>query len=443
MPAGAREILRTLGAAGYEAYIVGGCVRDSLMGREPADWDITTSAGPYEVKALFSRTIDTGLQHGTVTVRMHGESYEVTTYRIDGAYEDHRHPAEVTYTKSLSEDLARRDFTINAMACDAQGGLVDLFGGREDLAAGVIRAVGDARKRFDEDALRMMRAVRFAAQFGFALEEETREAIRELAPTLAAVSAERIRDELEKLLVSPHPDRIRTMWELGLTEVFLPEFTAMMETPQNNPHHCYSVGEHTIAALTAAKSDRVVRLAALLHDAAKPLMHTTDAAGIDHFKGHPAKGAELSVKILRRLREDSRTIRQVENLIRWHDLRPESDPVSVRRMAARVGSDDLPLLLDLMEADVHGQSTYLQQEKLERLARIREEWERIEAAGEAVGLKDLAVTGSDLIRAGMSPGPAIGELLQRMLADVIDEPAHNTAAYLLGKYLGKEEMTDA
>jgi tRNA nucleotidyltransferase (CCA-adding enzyme) len=463
IPSAASQILRTLTDAGYEAYVVGGCVRDSLIGRNPEDWDITTSARPKEVKALFPKTIDTGIKHGTVTVRKAGQNYEVTTYRIDGVYADHRHPDEVAFTRCLSDDLERRDFTINAMAYEETKGLIDFFGGQDDLAAGVIRAVGDPMKRFDEDALRMMRAVRFSAQLGFTIDEETRSAIRQLAPTLAAVSAERIRVELEKLLLSDHPEQLRELCELGLTAVFFPEFDAMKKTAQQNPHHRYDVGEHTIAALCACvpitagwredpgkfaesfgpdatyeREARILRLAVLLHDVAKPLTKTTDAEGIDHFKGHPEKGAKMAAEILGRWKEDNRTIARVRNLITCHDLRPEADAVTVRKTASRVGREDFPLLLDVMDADVHGQSTYMQQKKFDRLSRIRTEWARILRAGEALSLAELAVTGQDLIDAGMPPGPQIGDALRRMLTHVLKYPEHNTREYLLTKYRGRD-----
>ena len=257
IPDRAAVILDTIHKAGYEAYVVGGCVRDAIMGREPHDWDITTSAEPGQVKALFARTIDTGLQHGTVTVMQGHEGFEVTTYRIDGKYEDGRHPSEVVFTRSLREDLQRRDFTINAMAYNEQEGVVDLFGGLEDLEKGLIRAVGDPRQRFSEDALRIMRAVRFAAVFGFAIEDETRAAMEEIAPNLDRISAERINAELTKLLVSPHPELLRTAYEAGLTARFLPELDRCMETAQNNPHHCYTVGEHTIRTVQAVRPDKV------------------------------------------------------------------------------------------------------------------------------------------------------------------------------------------
>ena len=243
IPDKAKDVIGTIMAAGFEAYVVGGCVRDSVLGRTPEDWDITTSARPEQVKALFPHTVDTGLQHGTVTVMMGREGFEVTTYRIDGKYEDCRHPENVTFTPSLREDLQRRDLTINAMAYNEEQGLVDIFGGMEDISEGIVRCVGDPRERFREDALRILRAIRFSAQLGYVIEEGTRKAAAELAPLLSKISAERIQTELVKLLVSPHPEYLRLAYECKVTAVFLPEFDKAMETPQRHPHHCYSVGE--------------------------------------------------------------------------------------------------------------------------------------------------------------------------------------------------------
>ena len=313
VPDKARHIVNTIQAAGYEAYVVGGCVRDSLLGREPQDWDITTSARPEQVKALFPRTVDTGLQHGTVTVLQDREGFEVTTYRIDGEYEDSRHPREVAFTRNLEEDLKRRDFTINAMAYNDDKGLVDIFGGTEDIRAGIIRCVGKPAERFGEDALRILRAIRFSAQLGYKIDDETKEGIRELAPTLKNISAERIQTELVKMMVSPHPDYLREAYLLGVTKVFLPEFDLAMETEQRHPHHMYSVGEHILHSLSAVEADKVLRLTMLFHDIGKPATLTVDENGITHFHGHAAVSAEMAKKILRRLKFDNDTISMVRD----------------------------------------------------------------------------------------------------------------------------------
>ena len=435
IPAGAEQILHRLEEKGFEAYVVGGCVRDSLLGREPHDWDITTSATPQQVKQIFPRTVDTGLKHGTVTVLLDREPYEVTTYRIDGDYLDGRHPSGVTFTRNLREDLQRRDFTINAMAYSDSRGLQDCFGGLEDLEKGMIRAVGDPMKRFGEDALRIMRAVRFAAQLGYAVEDETRRAMKTLAPTLSRVSAERIAAELEKLLVSPHPEMIRMAWECGITAVVLPEFDRCMETEQNNPHHCYSVGEHTIHSLLQARQDRILRLTMLLHDFGKPACKTTDDKGIDHFYGHPEKSAALANQILRRLKYDNDTRKAVVRLVRSHDRKVRLTKPGVRKAVMEIGEDLFPLFLEVKDADLYAQSLYQRQEKVEEMAEIRRLYAQILEAGDCLSLRDLAVSGDDLIAAGMQPGKELGRVLQDMLRDVVDVPAHNDRDYLLQRYL--------
>lgn len=401
IPSKVETIINILETAGFEAYAVGGCVRDTLLGRTPNDWDITTSARPEQVKELFHRTVDTGLAHGTVTVLMDKEGFEVTTYRVDGEYEDGRHPKEVTFTASLEEDLKRRDFTINAMAYNHRKGLVDLFDGQKDLEGKVIRCVGDPLERFTEDALRIMRAVRFSAQLGFSLETDTRKALSVLAPNLKHVSAERIQVELVKLLVSPHPDYLRIAYEAGITKEFLPEFDLCMETPQNTPHHCYTVGEHILHSLLYVKEDRVLRITMFLHDIAKPVVRKTDENGRDHFKNHGPEGEKMAKSILRRLKFDNDTISKVTRLIRWHDLRPSSDPVEVRKAMNIIGEDLFPMWMEVQKADSQAQSDYLAEEKRARQEGVRRTWEKIVREGQCVSLKGLAVTGSDLIAAGM------------------------------------------
>ena len=435
IPKNAETILHILEKAGYEAYVVGGCVRDSILGRSPDDWDITTSAKPEQVKALFHRTVDTGLQHGTVTVLMEKEGYEVTTYRVDGEYEDGRHPKEVTFTASLEEDLKRRDFTINAMAYNPSSGLVDLFGGLEDIERKIIRCVGDPLERFTEDALRIMRAVRFSAQLGFTIEEETRKALKVLAPNLKHVSAERIQVELVKLLMSPHPDSLRVAYEAGITAEFLPEFDACMACMQNNPHHMDTVGEHIANALQYVDPDKVLRLSMLLHDIGKPQTKTTDANGIDHFYGHAQIGEELTAKILRRLKFDNDTIRNVRRLVLHHDDRPATTSSSVRRAANRIGADLFPLYLNVCRADILAQTKETQEPKLQNLSEIESIYEQILEKQQCFTLKQLAVTGRDLIAEGIPAGPRLGEILEKLLEEVLEEPEKNEREWLMSRAL--------
>lgn len=435
IPEKAKYIIETIMDAGFEAYVVGGCVRDSILGREPGDWDITTSAKPEQVKALFRRTIDTGIQHGTVTVMLDKEGFEVTTYRIDGKYEDSRHPKEVIFTPSLEEDLKRRDFTMNAMAYNEKDGLIDIFGGITDIENKVIRCVGDARERFKEDALRIMRAIRFSAQLGYTVEENTRQAVEELAFTLQNISAERIQVELTKLLVSDHPDTLRMAYELGVTKVIFPEFDYMMETPQEHPHHQYNVGEHTLQALLQVEANKVLRFAVLLHDVGKPSTITTDAEGVNHFKGHAVVSEAMSKKILKRLRFDNDTISKVSRLVLYHDYGNslEPDMRMVRRAVNKIGEDIFPMILEIKRADILAQSRYLREEKLANLDKWGLLYEEMVRKQQCVSLKTLAVTGSDLITVGVKPGKELGDLLQALLQFVLDNPEDNTKETLLAK----------
>ncbi len=427
MPKNANRIIHTLQNAGYEAYIVGGCVRDAILGREPGDWDITTSAKPEEVKALFHRTIDTGIEHGTVTVMLDKEGYEVTTYRVDGKYEDHRRPTSVTFTASLLEDMKRRDFTINAMAYNETEGVIDHFGGIEDLERKIIRCVGEPKERFDEDALRILRALRFSAQLDFSIEEKTQEAIRNQAMFLQDISAERIHVELTKLLTSRHPERLRTAYELGVTNVVLPEFDAMMETEQNNQHHLYNVGEHTLRVVQEVSATETMRWAALLHDVAKPACKTSDEAG-DHFYEHNVKGMDMAEEILQRLKFDNVTIARVKRLVLWHDYGMGKAPSlrSFRKSLSKMGADLFDDYTDIKRADTLAQSDYMREEKLGNLEVLKEHYKTIMEQQQCLSLKDLAINGKDLIDMGMKPGKDMGAMLQYLLDSVLEEPERNT-----------------
>lgn len=467
VPEKVNRIIGILLQHGYEAYAVGGCVRDSLLGREADDWDITTSASPQEVKALFRRTIDTGIQHGTVTVMLDKEGFEVTTYRIDGEYEDGRHPKEVRFTKSLEEDLKRRDFTINAMAYNEQTGMVDIFGGVEDLQNRIIRCVGVAGERFDEDALRIMRAFRFSAQLDFSIEENTRMAAAERAENLKKISAERIRTELTKLLLSGHPDRLLWMQQNGITKIVLPEFDAMLATEQRNKNHRYNVGEHTLRVVefvgnTEAqrayikevlpefpvdtvisekqwekKELQFLRYAALLHDVAKPEVQITDGQGEHRFPEHAGAGAPMAKTILRRLKFDNETTDCVSRLVAAHSDyivftgSKEENLAAMRHMMHRLGPDLMDFLWELQLADVLAQHPDSLKVKLEALAETRRLHREVLERGDCVSLKQLAVNGKDLIEAGAKPGRQLGEILDTLLEEVLNNPALNERGELL------------
>ncbi|MDO4621924.1 MAG: CCA tRNA nucleotidyltransferase [Eubacteriales bacterium] len=431
MPATVKMVLDTLHANGYEAYAVGGCVRDSILGRRPDDWDITTSALPEQVKAIFGRTVDTGIQHGTVTVLVGGKAHEVTTYRLDGEYLDGRHPEDVTFVSNLEEDLKRRDFTINAMAYNEEEGLIDLFGGVEDLERKVIRCVGDPMQRFSEDALRIMRAVRFSAQLSFGIDPDTIAGIIRLAPTLEKVSAERICTELTKMLLSEHPNYLKVAYEAGITRIVLPEFDAMMQTPQNHPRHMANVGEHTLMSMQAVKNDRVLRYTMLFHDIGKPLCRTTDEVGIDHFRGHNEISADMAGQIMRRLKMDNDTIKKVKTLVYWHDWMGEATPKSVRRLIHHVGADLFPLLMQVKNADTMAKSERYRVEELQYNILVSRIGDDILRENQCLTLKDLAVNGKDLMELGVQKGPGLGEILQMLLEEVLEVPEKNDRDLLL------------
>lgn len=430
LPAKVNQIIDTLQRHEFEAYAVGGCVRDSILAREPEDWDITTSAKPEDVKMLFRRTVDTGIEHGTVTVLLGDEGFEVTTYRIDGKYEDGRHPAQVEFCGNLSEDLRRRDFTINAMAYNHETGLVDLFHGMQDLQARIICCVGNPRERFGEDALRILRAVRFAAQLGFHIDEDTRFAIRELAYTLHKVSAERIQVEIVKLLTSGYPEMWLMLYQMGITHVIMPEFDRCMDTPQNTPHHCYNVGEHTLRTLNQVPADKVLRLTMLFHDVGKPESRITDETGRDHFYGHAKKSEEIAGKILHRLRFDNDTIRKVTRLVRFHDYRPEPVDREVRKAIHYIGEDLFLYYLIVQRADATAKSGYQKAEKFARIEAVQNIYENILRRGDCLNLKGLNISGSDLIDLGIKPGRQIGVLLEKALDKVLEDPIYNTKEFL-------------
>ncbi len=383
MPGQAQAIIEALNNRGFEAYIVGGCVRDSLLGREPGDWDITTSALPEQVKAVFRRTVDTGIAHGTVTVLKGKESYEVTTYRIDGEYEDNRHPKNVVFTSSLAEDLKRRDFTINAMAYSRDTGLIDLFDGAGDLKKGLIRCVGDPLERFTEDALRILRAIRFRAQLGFDIEKDTRQALKTLAPSLIHVSKERIQTELTKLLLSDHPDYIQEVFDGSMAPFLCPSFPL--------------IRREDIFIDRGLPPARHLRWAALLR-------HLTE---------------EEAAKILKELKLDNDTISRVRLLTRWWKTPVGTDEISVRKIMSQMGEKQFDDLITFKRFSPGRPETE------EELSQIVELTGRIRERGDCVSLKTLAVTGRDLIELGMKPGPALGETLEALLWTVLEHPEKN------------------
>ncbi len=426
IPEKVNTILQKLMQAGFQAYAVGGCIRDTLMGQQPSDWDICTSALPEETLQVLRKPnlVENGKKHGTVTIRLEGENFEITTFRKDGESLDHRHPQEVTYVREVYEDLSRRDFTINALAYNDKEGLIDISGGVQDLRQGIIRCVGDPDKRFDEDGLRMMRALRFASQLGFRIENETAASVRRNRQLLTSVSAERITAEFNKLLIGNYAEQILLDYPDVLT-VFLPEIRPMIGFPQNNPHHCYDVWTHTVKVVSFIERDKILRLAALLHDIGKPKCFTEDAGGIGHFKGHPAVSERMAAEILHRMKYDNRTIETVKTLIRLHDMRPPAEPKYVRRLLREAGKEMFLPLLSLKRADARAQSNYLSEEKMAYIDRLEALYQEELQQDTAFTLKMLRLNGRDLIAMGITDGKTIGRILNELLERVIDGSQEN------------------
>ena len=429
IPGYAAEVLSALETAGYAAWCVGGCVRDSLLGRTPQDWDVTTAARPEQVLAVFGdRAVPTGLAHGTVTVKTAGGPVEVTTFRRDGAYRDHRRPQSVTFTDSLEEDLRRRDFTVNAMALDLRGVLADPLGGRADLSAGVLRCVGEPDRRFREDALRILRGVRFAAALGFTLEPETDRSLRANRALLGEIAPERIWTELCGLLTASRAaEALRAYPEI--IGVFWPEILDMVGFLQRNRHHCYDVWEHTLHALEAVPPELVLRLTMLLHDIGKPGCCTVDENGCGHFRGHPARSAAMAETMLRRLRADNATRETVTRLVLWHDRNIPRTRPGVAEALRELGERDLRRLMLVKRADNLAQDPAYRSMQTE-IGKAETILDQLLSEGACVSLDRLAVRGGDLLALGLS-GPAVGETLEALLEEVIRERLPNDRAALL------------
>ena len=392
LPKDVRHIINVLMENGYEAYAVGGCVRDSILGRTPGDWDITTSALPMQVKTLFRRTIDTGIQHGTVTVMLGKNGYEVTTYRIDGKYEDSRHPKSVEFTSNLVEDLKRRDFTINAMAYNDEHGIVDAFDGMGDLKRKIIRCVGKAHDRFDEDALRILRAVRFSAQLGFDIEDDTAKAAKELAPTLVKISRERIHTELNKLLLSDNPDYFSVVYDLGVMKIIIPEL-------ENIDAHKLDRIQHFIKKTRAVLPERYAALLSCVD---------ADTAG----------------RILKGLKLDNATISMAAKLVKYYNMNPVVSEAAVRHYINEVGENDALRIVDF-NISICGSELNKGYTDMKKICVM------VKERGDCTELRNLKISGRDLMEAGFPAGKQLGEILQKLLCEVLDNPKFNEYNYLL------------
>ncbi len=432
IPQSAQAILGLLEAAGHEAYVVGGCVRDALMGCVPNDWDITTSAKPEQIKAAAAdagfKTIDTGIKHGTVTVIVDHEPFEVTTYRADGTYSDGRHPDYIEFLDRIDGDLARRDFTINAMAYNPTRGLVDRFGGQRDLEAGILRAVGDPRERFIEDALRIVRGLRFAAQLGFTIEPETSNAMRELRGLLDDIAVERIWIEFAGLLCGSYAAPVLRDYH-DIVFVIIPELADEYEFDQHNPFHRYDVWEHSLHALQAAPSDMdaIVRLAVLLHDVGKPHCLTLDEKGVGHMYGHAEIGEPIAHEVCRRLKLSRAQRETVTHLVAHHMFHIPDTERAMRRFLMKHGAQHAQELFAIRRCDKSGigRGQMVESPMSVAFAKAEKLMDEQLNAEPVFGIKDLAVNGSDLIELGMEPGPSIGNVLQALLEAVVDGDVPN------------------
>ena len=431
IPDEVQYIINTLENNGYEAYAVGGCVRDSLLGNEPKDWDVCTSAPPAQTMKYFEsqNIIETGLKHGTITLRLNHKSFEITTYRIDGVYADNRRPENVEFTGDLREDLSRRDFTINAMAYNPATGIVDFFDGAADLKRKIVRCVGDADKRFQEDALRIMRALRFASVLNFSIENNTATAVCGNKTLLHNISAERIANELNLLLTGYNTGNILLNFSSIIYEI-IPELKEIAGFQQNNPYHHLDVWNHTITSVLNAPTDAALRLTMLFHDIAKPKCYTeTDGTG--HFYGHPQISSDMAGKILLRLKYDNKTIKTVTQLILYHDTDIKPEKKHVKRWLNRIGEERLRQLIEVKKADAMAQSEKFNSKKIAVLDDISLIINKVIEERECFSLKELAANGNDLIAAGIPKGAAVGEILNQLLNKVMDESVENDRIKLL------------
>lgn len=431
VPEYVQNILSALERAGHEAWCVGGCVRDTLMGRQPEDWDVTTDALPEETLAIFgAAAFPTGLQHGTVTVRSSHRSVEVTTYRVDGAYHDHRRPDSVTFTRSLEEDLRRRDFTVNAMAVNLRGELRDPFGGQADLRHGILRCVGDPDQRLEEDALRIMRGLRFAAVLGFTVDPATAESIHRLRAALGDIAAERIRTELFKLLGGRNAAAILRQFP-DVIGVFWPEVLPMVGFQQRNRHHCYDVWEHTLHAVEAVPADPVLRCAMLLHDIGKPACFTVDEAGVGHFYGHAARSRDMADDMLRRLKCGNDLRETIVTLVAWHDREIRRTDRAVRRALRELGEENLRRLIAVKRGDNLAQAPEYRHRQAE-IDLAEAILNRLMDENACFSLRQLAVNGRDMMQLGLT-GADIGRTLNALLDSVVNGDLPNEYDALVNK----------
>jgi len=424
------NLIQRLESAGYSAYAVGGCVRDVLLGREPNDFDVTTNAIPEQIISCFEgyRVIETGIKHGTVTVIIDGEQIEITTYRVDGDYKDNRRPESVNFVSYIRDDLARRDFTVNAMAYSHHSGIVDVFGGIDDIQNKIIRCVGDPDRRFEEDALRIMRALRFASVLGFDIHNDTKESIHKNKILLKNISNERIFSELCKLICGKNAENILLEFK-DVIAVIIPELEPSIDFDQMSKYHCYDVYEHTVKTLSGTRPDLITRLAALFHDCGKPAACSFDGTH-RHFMGHDKIGRDITFSALKRLKADNFTVKTVSKLVGLHDSRVQATEKNVKKLLAVMSYDEFLRFADLRDADryAHAKQYSIPNPNADEIIAIAD---RIIAENACLKISDLAVNGEDLKGVGIAPGKQMGLILKRLLELVMDQKCENTKDTLL------------
>lgn len=425
------KIIETIEKEGFSAYAIGGCVRDYILGNIPHDWDIATSALPHHIKSIFKHTYDTGIKHGTVTVIEHGEKFEITTFRKETKYSDYRRPADVKFCDNLYEDTQRRDFTINSIAWHPQKGIIDYHDGIGDIQKKIIRAIGEPEKRFEEDALRMLRAIRFCAKLNFAIEQNTLNSIKECCHLIQYVSSERIRDELSGIIMSDNPLKFILLRDTNLLQYIMPEFEICFHTEQRHPYHIYNVASHILHSVANIEKDLILRWTMLFHDIGKPLSKSTDEDGVDHFYGHCEESVRLADNIMKRLKFDNHSRQFIIELIKLHDIKIIPDEKFIRKMLCRKGEKLFEMMLKVQEADSRAQNLQLSINNVYNLAKAKEIAERLLCERKCFTLKDLKISGKDLIEIGFEQGPKIGKTLNYLLDVVINEPEKNDRDILI------------
>lgn len=439
MPEKVVKIIQTIEKQGYTAYAVGGCVRDFIIGNIPNDWDIATNALPHQIKSIFKHSYDTGIKHGTITIIEFDEKFEITTFRKESKYSDYRRPDDIEFCSSLYEDTQRRDFTINSIAWHPVKGIIDYHDGIGDIQKKIIRAIGQPSKRFKEDALRMLRAVRFCAKLNFTIEENTLNSIKQCCHLIQHISSERIRDELTGIILSDNPLKFILLRDTHLLQYIMPEFEICFHTEQRHPYHIYNVASHILHSVANIEKDFILRWTMLFHDIGKPVTKSTDEEGIDHFYGHCEESVRLADNIMKRLKFDNCSRRNIVELIKLHDIKILPDEKFVRKMLCKKGEKIFEMMLKVQEADTRAQNMELSNKNIDNLFKAKRIAERLVSERNCFTLKDLRISGKELIQIGYKQGPQIGQILNYLLDITINDPQMNDRDVLIE--IAKKKLT--